>query len=203
MASSSTESSLGAAKLCANCQTCALRDDDVCFEELHRGVTTSLGLKDQYQNGPRRRLGSSCHGACIPTPFKLKDGLPELPKLMHSSQNGCEFCSFLRQIILSEDVDCATVQKRGVRITEMIGWEVNIHISHSWGMQELSSSDDNRIFTEGLDGIRVGIDLSSPHSQTEESIILELICVAESETSGKLPQARTLQLWSWKGYSSG
>lgn len=76
--------------LCENCQQLALNDNSPIF----RVETDDSGQSSVVTDKNAR----------IPTSFFLVDRFPELPSLRESARTGCEFCSFLRQSLLSDDV---------------------------------------------------------------------------------------------------
>lgn len=76
--------------LCENCQQSALNDDSPIFQV-------------ETDDAGHRSLVTD-ENAEITTNFFLVDHFPELPSLRESARSGCEFCSFLRQSLLSDDV---------------------------------------------------------------------------------------------------
>jgi hypothetical protein len=86
----STAPELGVAQLCASCQRAVWEDRFYpAEEELHE----ILSPKEAASYGSR---------PCIPTWYSLDEQLPELLKLDASARQGCDFCRFLRDIILLE-----------------------------------------------------------------------------------------------------
>lgn len=56
------------------------------------------------------------------------DVLPGLPRLWESAQAGCDFCAFLREAILSEDVDDVCRNEVGKSIEAVSPSEISIRL---------------------------------------------------------------------------
>lgn len=62
---------------------------------------------------------------------KLDDQLPDLPKLLRSAERGCGFCAFLRDAILSEDMNDVFTDAFGRNISESVSHLIHIGYTYS------------------------------------------------------------------------
>jgi hypothetical protein len=78
------------ANLCKDCQVLALKEyPHGCSEEALRSY------ERYYQDDDSRSLELD---------YELRDSLPDFPVLSQSSKSGCDFCRFLRDILISKDL---------------------------------------------------------------------------------------------------
>lgn len=168
MASSASEAPVGVAKLCPNCEKAQFRDD---IPQLYQSGP-HLDF-DQEQLPASKRRGS---GGMVDTEFEFRDLFPGLPMLRESSENGCDFCRFLYDVIMSSVV----LQKY---INGVSGWVVAIEISYTWGALYADGGVQRPIgkfyeCSSGLDTMRIAVWLSSV--ETEHESFYQQICHVES-----------------------
>jgi hypothetical protein len=72
----------------------------------------------------------------IDTEYWLEDEFPPLPKLELSSRQGCDFCDFVREIILSGDASDSFKQVLGKTAADLGTLDVEISIFFHWVARE-------------------------------------------------------------------
>ncbi|KAI7786223.1 HET-domain-containing protein [Diaporthe eres] len=167
------------AKLCSNCQKAQFRDD---VPQLFQDGSRLEFPKEQVP--PHWRPHS---WGIIPTEFEFMDSFPELPKLVKSGRDGCDFCCFLHGAITlaaSEQQDISTAGRARI---------IFVHISYVWGppQEESISSDQSlssgeslssgRSLSEwpiGLHAMRIDFEVSSDENISES--IFTLDCAVQS-----------------------
>jgi len=150
------------AKLCASCKKGVLFQDDQEF------------LYEAVDGNGNPVLAKSGHTALTVSELILlqKDTLPGLPSLANSSKEGCDFCSFLQDIISAEDTQDEATRIFGSTLIDMKEpWGISIYIHFRWKNEsELDSRGD------GLLGAI--ILLCFDNTDTE----ITLLCLAEGLT---------------------
>ncbi|KAK4161233.1 heterokaryon incompatibility protein-domain-containing protein [Cladorrhinum sp. PSN259] len=123
----SGDGDLPLAKLCKSCQKGAFQDGGLKIKErYHDNGDRYLTLK-----GSRKSTNSPSHG--ISTDYILIDTFPDLPLLNESAHNErCDFCRFLRNVVLSRDVDTVVARISGKRIAGLGACKVSIQIFHDF-----------------------------------------------------------------------
>lgn len=167
------------AKLCSNCQKAQFRDD---VPQLFQDGSRLEFDKEQVPPHWRRHSWG-----VIPTEFEFMDSFPELPKLVKSGRDGCDFCCFLHGAITlaaSEQQDISTAGRARI---------IFVHISYVWGppQEESISSDQSlssgeslssgRSLSEwpiGLHAMRIDFEVSSDENSSES--IFTLDCAVQS-----------------------
>lgn len=150
MASSfSQDVSNAVATLCERCQDAlAINDTSLEWEE----VCCDNGVP---------HLKSNSFWPC--SSGELDDQLPDLPKLFRSAERGCGFCAFLRDAVLSEDMNDVFRDAFGRDIAES-GSHL-IRIRHEYGTTSYnrisipSSTTSSRYPNYWLDGIKVHLEV--------------------------------------------
>lgn len=132
------------ARLCDACRVAhdaLLRDDkaisfisaDNPLQEAHEALRrgeTSIWVEVMHDGVPRLAIyNRAMTGGSLPS-----DVLPGLPRLWESSQAGCDFCAFLREAILSDDVDDVCRNEVGKSIEAVSPSEISISLQ--LGMKE-------------------------------------------------------------------
>ncbi|KAI0126395.1 heterokaryon incompatibility protein-domain-containing protein [Xylariales sp. AK1849] len=111
--------------LCVNCQRPALLDDSPDFQ---------IEIDD---SGACRVLAPD--DTVIPTDYFLLDHLPELPNLRKSTSDGCQFCSFLRETILSKDTANCLQKDYKLQTTSLDKQEIVVKVQYRWNMTSLTN----------------------------------------------------------------
>lgn len=176
---SSISEFLPVARLCSNCEKARFRDD---VPQLFRAGSH---LEFDKENFPPRRVfdvgrpevarKSELWGV-IPTEFELKDSLPELPKLLKSSQDGCDFCRFLHEAIIF-----VASKQRTFTGTSGQGQVVYVTISYTWGpLREAEIPAAKSVYRHptGLNAMEITIKVS--HNETSCEIVRTLDCEVQS-----------------------
>jgi hypothetical protein len=147
---------LGVAQLCASCQRAVFEDRFYPTEEELSGI---LSPEEAASYGSR---------PCIPTWYSFVEQLPELLKLDASARQGCDFCRFLRAIILSGDTNDLLIQVAGKSLADLGPLRVEINIAYGWKWRLRAGS------TVGL--MKVTLTIEGFESQ------IELQCFVEGVT---------------------
>lgn len=132
------------AKLCSNCEKAQFRDN--CPQLFQAG--SHLEFDEEEFPVP-----SDYPWGNIPTEFELVDSFPELPKLVESSQNGCDFCRFLHEAII-----LAVSERQIHRSKPSQGWVISVTISYMWGPLDEELISDMKEFYKwpiGLNAMRI------------------------------------------------
>ncbi len=110
----------GVAQVCASCKR-AVHEDRFypSVEELREAITPEETAS--YRTEPN-----------IPTQYSLFEQLPELLTLDASARQGCDFCRFLRAIILSGDTNDVMIQVAGKGFAALGPLSVEINVSYGW-----------------------------------------------------------------------
>lgn len=149
------------ARLCSNCEKAQFRDD------VPQLFQAGSHLEFDQEHFPPRRVFSTPgrDGArkfelwgIIPTEFELMDSLPELPKLLKSSQDGCDLCRFLH-----EAITVAHLKQRNTRDTPSHRQDVYVTISYTWGpLRQADTSGVKSVYkrTTGLNAMEITMEVS-------------------------------------------
>lgn len=105
---------LAVARLCDSCQRASF-DDTTCPVDVWQARLLLYGDKPSSF-----------------TEYSFVDELPELASLDASAGAGCDFCRFLRAIILSGDTNDVLVHDLGRGFAELGQRQIDIDISYSW-----------------------------------------------------------------------
>lgn len=165
MSSSTSDPPFEIANLCSNCQNVQFRDD---IPELYQ---TGSYLDLDREQLPKQRRGRRT-GRVLPTEFALTDSYPELPKLLQSSQDGCEFCGFLHEII-------ASFASQDLQINELSECSMAITIAYSWAMRHPDGDDGPYDSLNGLDSMLICAKFWSDEIE-DRKIIRGVVCHLES-----------------------
>ncbi len=111
---------LGVARLCTFCKRAVFEDR---FYPAEEELCQILTPEEAASYGSR---------PCIPTAYSLDEQLPELLKLDASARQGCDFCHFLRAIILSGDTNDVLIQVAGKGFAALGPLRVKINIAYGW-----------------------------------------------------------------------
>lgn len=152
------------AQLCASCEKELLFQDDQEF------------LYEAVDGNGHPFLAKSQHTAVTVTRLVVlrEDTLPGLPLLADSSKQGCDFCTFLRDIIFAEDTQDEAKRIFGSTFTDKSDeCDVSIQIHYRWknGIERDSRGG-------GLQGLIIILGF-------DEETEITLFCLAEGIT-GKL-----------------
>ena len=148
MSATSRNSEDPVARMCQRCQLAMLHDQE------------HDGLEQRSEHGKRHLWCKE--DSLLFTKFRLVDELPTLPKLDESARTGCDFCSFLRHIILSDDTAEATRQRLNRKgITASLACEVSISTYFIWqGLDDSPASGmDGMVVELSIDGLDEGLSL--------------------------------------------
>ncbi|KAI1460963.1 heterokaryon incompatibility protein-domain-containing protein [Annulohypoxylon moriforme] len=110
---------LSIARLCANCSGAMLYDDCDGFKEK---------LVDNEPPRLRFPIGSY-HGGYQKI---WTDSMPGLPQIGKSALQGCDFCMFLHNSILSRDVDDVLIHCIGKKQAELDTRSVSVSVAYCW-----------------------------------------------------------------------
>lgn len=165
MSSPASDAPFEVANLCSNCQKAQFRDD---ISQLYQSESH---LELDREQLPEHKRGRRT-GGFLDTEFALTDSYPELPKLWRSSQDGCDFCRFLHEIVLSFD-------SQDLNIIKMSGCTMSIGISYSWAILYGDGYDEPPNFPSGLDAILITAGFVSNDIE-DYKIIMRAICHVES-----------------------
>lgn len=147
---SSTNQPEQPAKLCYLCQELSFDDG-----------------KHQINRLGSHALGKNEEGLRLPIGTVRNDDLPELPALQSSAENGCDFCSFLRTVLLKRQLSWAP---KLVQIRMTFIWRTELDYISWYGLTALEvalSSEDGSV------DCQIDLDVSSDDS--EWLIVLPLI----------------------------
>ncbi|PMD20119.1 HET-domain-containing protein [Hyaloscypha hepaticicola] len=97
----------------------------------------------------------------LDTEYWLKDRFPRLPKLEISSRQGCDFCDFLREIILSGDTDDGLKRILGKSAADLGALDVDISLTYGLVAKENPAEPGLHILEVCLsfEGVASPIDL--------------------------------------------
>jgi hypothetical protein len=97
----------------------------------------------------------------IDTKYWLEDRFPRLPKLETSSHQGCDFCDFLREIILSGDTDDGLKRILGKSAADLGALDVDISLTYGLVARENPAEPGLHILEVRLsfEGVASPIDL--------------------------------------------
>lgn len=101
----------------------------------------------------------------------MTDSYPELPELRRSSQDGCDFCRFLHEIIVS-------VALEDLSINKMAGCTIFINISYSWASLYVDGQTESHEPQTGLDAMLITAKFSSDDIGGEKTT-LRVVCHVE------------------------
>jgi hypothetical protein len=115
------------------------------------------------------------------TGYFLVDSFPYLPKLEESSCRGCDFCNFLRGIILSEETSDGLRRTFQKSFNDLGTREVEIKIFYEWVDREWVDREPREAKLLGVDNLRVdlsfrGIDIAVSLTCFVESAARMLCC---------------------------
>lgn len=146
------------AKLCRECKEAALFDDSQNFLR-----------KDRTPDGTTRLVASE-HTAIRTSRIQhlQDDALPSLPLLLDSAERGCDFCAFLRIIILCDDTQDEIQRVFGSGGTDADPLEVSISIHFRWKYRH-----ENDVRGDGLLGAAILLCFD------DGKIEITLFCLAE------------------------
>jgi hypothetical protein len=130
------EADLELAKLCATCEKAVFSDSVERYDIWRRRDEGDWPRQDHFEEQvdedgfprlvfPEYRLPTSLKALWV-------DTLPSLPLLHQSSRDGCEFCPFLRTIILSTDTSDAAEHAFGKTLEDMGSSRVEIWAQYYW-----------------------------------------------------------------------
>lgn len=167
------------ARLCSNCEKAQFRDD---VPQLFQAGSQLEFDQDQFP--PRRdldvpgreRARKFVMWGIIPTEFELMDSLPELPKLLKSSQDGCDLCRFLYETIIF-----ATSEQRNIRVTPSHEKAIYVTISYTWGpLRQANTSDVKSVYKRmtGLNAMEITMKVSQ--NETTREIVRTIDCEVQS-----------------------
>lgn len=186
------------AKLCSNCQKAQFRDD---VPELFQDGS-SLEF-DRLQVLRYRRNRS---WGMIPTEFEWVDEFPELPRLVKSFRDGCDFCSFLHKAITFATSGRAKISTsthaRVILVTISYVWgparEEDISSGGSvWSEESISSNEHFLEWPIGLNAMRIHLELSSDPDDVDSECLFTLDCAIQDlrgEYSSGLSQHACMHL---------
>ncbi|VUC31899.1 unnamed protein product [Clonostachys rosea] len=162
------------ASLCERCKVVAF--DDAEFEGFKR-VTAKDSDYLGYDLPPNQQDGDEKFEFRLD--FDLEDTFPHLPQLTQGAAGGCGFCDYLKQLLLSDEVQCRLgdlIVDRGDRELS-----VSIFLFYRWGTWLFFDS-------EGLDSLVVGLYMNARDFQTIDNngdLEMEIILsVGSDETVG-------------------
>lgn len=160
--SSSTSEFPPVARLCLNCQKAQFQDN---IPQLFQ-IESHLEFDGNDLPPHREGIFGTRNYGIIPTEFKFVDWFPELPNLIKSGRDGCDFCCFLHQAITfatskRQDFDRARIML--------------VTISYFWGpFHAISGCGENLSeITPGLHTMRITIGLSCDKMDSESVFTLD------------------------------
>lgn len=115
-----------AARICAKCEHAMINDSDMQFE---MGTTSHGVWRERPQCGD------------VPTRFFLTDHLPDLSRLRLSAQQGCDFCGFLRALILLDDTRDRLRSEYKTDVASLGSSEIKISIIFKWRYRDVDGSN--------------------------------------------------------------
>lgn len=167
------------ARLCPNCEKAQFRDDvQQLFQagsHLEFDQERFPPRRDPHNPGSKGAQKFELWGV-IPTEFEFMDTLPELPKLLKSSQDGCGLCRFLHEAIIF-----AMSKQRNIRDTPSHGQAIYVTISYTWGpLRQANTSNVKSVHkhTAGLNAMEITMKVS--HSETIREISSTIDCEVQS-----------------------
>ncbi len=149
---------LNIAGLCAGCEGAALFHDDLEF------------LEEYGDPGGATRLVASQDTAIRTSRIShlRDDTLPSLPLLLESALRGCDFCGFLRSVIICDDTQDEIRRVFGSGGTDVDPLEVSISIHFRWKYH-----DEHDIRGDGLLGAIILLCFD------DGKVEITLFCLAE------------------------
>lgn len=160
--SSSTSGFPPVAKLCSNCRKAQFRDD--IPQLLQHG--SELEFDERYLPPDKSGKFGFRNFGTIPTEFEFVDWFPELPNLIKSGRDGCDFCWFLhRAITFASSKSQDTNRARIMFVT----------ISYAWGPYRAKGvfGEDFYGIPPGLSTMRITIHLSGDKMDSESAFTLD------------------------------
>jgi hypothetical protein len=151
------------AQLCGTCQRMVLRDDievDGIEDSDSGGAADGKGhlrMSSPTSDRDLRHLGT--------------DTLPDLPRLRQSWSDGCDFCDFLRTIIMSADVADVAVATFGKSLRDLGSRALEIYTQYHWERDDdacWESIEPWSVGTEGRDEGKLGIEDNPSQPQVKD-----------------------------------
>lgn len=126
------------ARLCTNCEPAMVDDFDKEFQ-----------MRADHKSGKKRAIPRN--GGDAPTEFFLTDNLPYLSRLRGSAQQGCDFCGFLRTLILLDETRDRLRSEYKTDIASLGPVEIEIAVIYNWNQKDVNDHYVNNYLVVNVD----------------------------------------------------